>query len=207
MLKGLAGALAGGLVGAAAWAAIGYFSNYEIGLIAVLVGVLAGTGMKIGAGGDTGPATGGVAVAVALGAILLGKFGVVHFIVAKTAVVPQVTIEVLKGFMYDVHAHAHLDNGEKLNWPAGKDIETAKSRADYPPEIVAEVDTEWDSVPAAEHDAEIRTKQAEVNQRFSAMKWSVEQKAFLHSFGIFDALWAFLAVRAAYGIGSGRNAQ
>ncbi|MBI1190708.1 MAG: hypothetical protein GC200_08540 [Tepidisphaera sp.] len=203
MLRGLAGALLGGLIGAGIWAAIGYYANYEVGLIAVLVGVLAGAGMKIGAGNDTSSSTGGVAVVVAIGAILLGKLGVVHFLVAKHAVVPQVTFEMVKEVMYNDHAHAHLDKGEKLNWPTGKDIDSAESRDDYPPEIVAEVDTEWDSVPAAEHEAKVHTAQAELDRQVASAKWSIEQKAFLHSFGVFDALWAFLAVRAAYGFGSG----
>ncbi|MFA6046490.1 MAG: hypothetical protein WC718_16010 [Phycisphaerales bacterium] len=207
MLKGLIGAIIGGVLGAAIWAAIGYFANFELGLIAVLVGAMAGIGMKLGAGPDTSPATGGVAVVVALCGILLGKFGVIHFIVASKVHPPQVTYEMLKEGMFDDHARDHIAKGEALNWPAGMDIDSAESRTDYPPEIVAEVDAEWETVPAAQHDEQVRISQAKLDSNLAAIKWSVEQKAFLHSFGVFDALWAFLAIRAAYGLGSGSGEE
>src|SRR5262245_48858282 len=49
LLVAAAGGLGGALVGAAVWAGVAIVTNFEVGYIAVLVGFLAGLGVKIGA--------------------------------------------------------------------------------------------------------------------------------------------------------------
>src|SRR5436190_11991087 len=70
----LVGGLVGGGVGAAIWAAIAYFAQVEIGWIAWAVGGLAGAGCSIGARGSAGVSSGGLAAAIAVVAIMAGKF-------------------------------------------------------------------------------------------------------------------------------------
>ncbi len=47
VLLGLVGGLVGAFLGAALWAAIAYFTNYKLGLIAIVVGLAAGFGVRL----------------------------------------------------------------------------------------------------------------------------------------------------------------
>jgi hypothetical protein len=58
----LVGGLAGGLIGAAAWIVVVYFTDYELGVIAWGIGVLAGYGVRVVAGERKGTAPAVVAV-------------------------------------------------------------------------------------------------------------------------------------------------
>jgi len=48
--QAIAGGLVGAMVGAGVWAALAVFANFEFGLVAMAVGVLAGYGAKLAAG-------------------------------------------------------------------------------------------------------------------------------------------------------------
>jgi hypothetical protein len=54
LVAGVCG-LAGALVGAAAWSGVAIATDLEVGYVAVLVGFLAGLGVKLGAGKQRGP--------------------------------------------------------------------------------------------------------------------------------------------------------
>ena len=69
-----AGGLAGALVGAGVWAAVAVFGNLEIGIIAVLVGFLAGQGARLGAGNARGTPYQVAAAATALVGLLAAKY-------------------------------------------------------------------------------------------------------------------------------------
>jgi hypothetical protein len=69
----LLGAL-GALVGAAAWATVVVLTDFEIGYLAVLVGFLAGYGVKLGARGGHGKRLQQTAVACAAGGLLATKY-------------------------------------------------------------------------------------------------------------------------------------
>lgn len=70
LLLGIAGALAGALLGAVAWAAITASTHFQIGYMAVGVGILAGYGMRVLSGGRD--RAGGIAAGVVafLGCVL-----------------------------------------------------------------------------------------------------------------------------------------
>ncbi|HEV3086788.1 MAG TPA: hypothetical protein VGX96_06135 [Candidatus Elarobacter sp.] len=72
LLLGTAGAIAGALLGAIAWAAITATTNFQIGYMAVGVGILAGAGMRI-LGGGRAAADGIVAGIVSLLGCVLGN--------------------------------------------------------------------------------------------------------------------------------------
>jgi len=78
------GAVIGGVVGAAVWAAIAYFTGFEIGWIAIGVGILVGVGAQLGGGSETtggGMLVGIMAAIVAAGAIAGGKYGASYMFV------------------------------------------------------------------------------------------------------------------------------
>lgn len=82
------GALIGGLVGAtlggAIWAAVAYFTEYEIGYIAIAVGFLAGAFAVLFSGGRRGIPIQLVAVLTALLGIVAGKYAAFYMIGIKT---------------------------------------------------------------------------------------------------------------------------
>jgi hypothetical protein len=81
----LMGAL-GALLGAAVWAAVVVLTNLEIGYLAVLVGFLAGYGVKLGARGGHGKRLQQTAVACAVAGLLATKYFVfAHFFVSGAA--------------------------------------------------------------------------------------------------------------------------
>lgn len=69
---GVLGGSAGGLLGAVLWTLITYYTNYQIGWMAVGVGLLAGFGVRLGKGFD--PIYGFVGAAIALVSVGLGNF-------------------------------------------------------------------------------------------------------------------------------------
>src|ERR1043165_6883081 len=82
-IKGLIGCIVGGTVGASLWALVAYFTGYEVGILATIVGALCGAGMAVGSKGNLGFMTGAVACVVALLAIVGGKLSVVYSMVSK----------------------------------------------------------------------------------------------------------------------------
>lgn len=79
---GVLGGLVGGLLGAVLWAAISYFTNYQIGWIAVAVGFLVGFGVsRLGHGVDLKFAIAGAAIAFI--SVVVGNFLVAIGLLAK----------------------------------------------------------------------------------------------------------------------------
>lgn len=70
----------GALIGAAVWAGIVVATNFEVGYVAVLVGFLAGQGVKLGAGAARGGSLQILAAALAVGGLAAAK----HMTVAWT---------------------------------------------------------------------------------------------------------------------------
>lgn len=73
------------LLGAVVWAAFAITSGYEIGYAAVLVGVLAGVGVKRGAAPQSGRALQWLAVAVAVFGMLAAKYAMFSYTVVDLA--------------------------------------------------------------------------------------------------------------------------
>jgi len=73
-LMGVVGAVVGAGIGAGVWFAIGYATNYELGIIAIVVGALAGWGALL-LGKMHSPAL-GLAAAAGVAGIFLGSYAV-----------------------------------------------------------------------------------------------------------------------------------
>ena len=79
----LAGGAAGALVGAIIWAIIVVVTNYEIGYVAVLVGYLAGQGVKLGAGKGRGQSLQIAAAGMSVFGLVIAKYFILaHFVVS-----------------------------------------------------------------------------------------------------------------------------
>jgi hypothetical protein len=79
--------LVGAVVGAAVWAAIAVIGEVEIGYVAVLVGFLAGLGVRVGAG-QPGRGLQVLAVGLALVGLVLAKLGMIAGIAMDAGVSP-----------------------------------------------------------------------------------------------------------------------
>ncbi|WP_375766584.1 hypothetical protein NR798_33540 [Archangium gephyra] len=80
----LAGGAAGALVGAIIWAVIVVATNYEIGYVAVLVGYLAGHGVKLGAGKGRGQTLQIAAAGMSVFGLVIAKYFILaHFVVSS----------------------------------------------------------------------------------------------------------------------------
>jgi hypothetical protein len=79
---GIVGGLLGALLGAVIWIVVAFVTNYELGLIAILVGFLAGFGVRqLGKGVD--PVFGVMGAVLALVGSLVGSIGATYFIIVK----------------------------------------------------------------------------------------------------------------------------
>jgi hypothetical protein len=74
LLVAAAGGLVGALVGAIVWAGVAIATNFEVGYIAVLVGFLAGLGVKIGARTQRGALLQYLAAGLAVVGLLAAKY-------------------------------------------------------------------------------------------------------------------------------------
>jgi len=83
VLLALIGGLVGATIGGAIWAAVVYFTEYEIGYIAIAVGFLAGLFAVLFSGGRRGIPIQLVAVLTALLGILVGKYAAVYMLGIK----------------------------------------------------------------------------------------------------------------------------
>jgi hypothetical protein len=117
----LAGSI-GGLVGAAIWAGISYATNYEVGWIAWGVGFLVGYCVGYASSDcEDGFAPGLTAGALAIGAVLLGKFAAAHFLAASIAgglTIPPVVPDDMIASLADDIAKDRLAKGQSVKFSA-----------------------------------------------------------------------------------------
>jgi hypothetical protein len=74
LLPAIIGALVGAIIGAIIWAVVGIVTNNELGLVAIVVGLLAGGGALVGAGMKRGISFQLVGVVMAVLGIVIGKY-------------------------------------------------------------------------------------------------------------------------------------
>ncbi len=138
LLKALIGGLIGAAIGAAVWAAMSYYAHYELGLIAWGIGVLAGVGVRVGAGEHLNGLTGLLAVVIALVGIIAGKWGAVSLVVSGFDVSDfHNETTAISGFAHEV-AYERQQAGSRLSYPPGVDPDTAYGREAFPPDVWSE---------------------------------------------------------------------
>ncbi|HLP85179.1 MAG TPA: hypothetical protein VK157_12595 [Phycisphaerales bacterium] len=208
MFKGVIGAVIGGLIGAAVWAAVTYFTGYELGFVAWIVGGIVGLGMGVLAKDDANTATGVIAALVAVGAVALGKFGAIHFIIEKEtakmlASEGPVTMEDAKIIMADQLVEEYERAGKTLTWAEGMSMQDATTVADYPADLQKDLEVRWAAAPAETQEQYRQTYEHNRTEGIAAFKSEIRDSAFKESFGLFDILWLVLAVGTAFKLGAG----
>ena len=93
--------------------------------------------------------------------------------------------------------------GQKVVFPGGKTVDDASTQADYPPDIWQAAAQKWAKVPAEEKASQIEQMKAFRQVLVAQMGGQARGEVFAASFGIFDALWFFLAAATAYKLGAG----
>lgn len=191
--------LIGGLIGAAIWAGLIYYTNLEIGYVAVLVGFLSGVGkvLRPQASGTTDGDPDWL-VAVAIMGLIVGK--VVGFqLVIQRELGNQQAADV-QGLHENIFI-AGLAEGIKAATPnaagapnlnADDDtFDPEKLPQQYPPEIWNEAKAQWAAVPEAQ-------KQEMQKEGIKLVKPNLSLL-----FGPYDLLWSFLAIGAAFRAATG----
>ncbi|MEX0876021.1 MAG: hypothetical protein WD114_01060 [Phycisphaerales bacterium] len=221
------GACVAGVVGAGLWAAIAYFTNYEIGFAASIVGAMCGMGALVGTSGEGNFWSGMVAVLTALAAIVIGKMLVFNIYsaqfdelrkeLAANIAQQEYTLadmtgeDVLAARAYDL-IDDMLHRGEEVEWPGeDMDLDYALYPEDYPASVIQEIESEWEALSEDEQlaarKAELEVFEADMRETQRLLETgpttSDTAQTVIESLDYFDALWGFLALMAAWGVGAG----
>lgn len=213
-IGGLIGALVGGAIGAAVWAGITAATGYEIGWIAWGVGFAVGLGAAIGSSGEGGPPMGIVAVVVAVGSILAGKFIALEMIVSNELgdVDSQIAAdfaddEYVISFLADDIAESWQSQGMELDWPdvppGADEWYEPDSQEDYPANVWEAASTQWNDM-GPDGQEQFRTSLTqESTTAFHDSLSMLKGEAYKESFSLFDLLFFGLAIITAYQVGQG----
>lgn len=216
LLGSLLGGVLGGAIGAAVWAVIVVVTHYEIGIIAVGVGVACGMGTAIGSRGQTGMMTGLIAVLFTIISICAGKFFAVSYIVNSmtggdpTTIFEHMTEEDLAMYMHHSFAKSliqeDLDGGDISQAQADEYqelLEYGMYPDDFPPAIVSSAEVQWSEMNEEERTAAIQQEKDWIALNANEVSAALTAGVFIGSFGLFDLLWFFLAIGAGWKLGSG----
>ncbi len=133
LLKAIIGGLIGAAIGAAVWAGIAHYANYEIGIVAWGIGVLAGVGVRLGAGDRLTGSTGALAVLIAVLGIGVGKYAAIS-LAFGSATTTRTSEDAISGIA-DQIVHERQRDGGRVRFPAGIDAETAWGMDEFPEHI------------------------------------------------------------------------
>jgi hypothetical protein len=199
-----AAGVVGGLIGAAIWAGITFASGYEIGWIAWGIGFLVGLAVRMGAGEEVeGTAPGVTAAVIAVLAILVRKYAAASMLVDKH--MPDFggidPAGVISGFADEIVEEC-TTAGKPINWPPGKNVETAKVAGDYPADIWQEANTKWNDLGPAGQQKLRDERAAAMKKIMGALKGNIVWEAFKASFGPVDIIFFLLALATSYKLGA-----
>ncbi|MDX1682875.1 MAG: hypothetical protein R3336_07140 [Phycisphaeraceae bacterium] len=220
MAKSIIFAVVAGLAGALGWGMITYFTNYEIGLIAWGIGLLVGFAAMLGAGDSANQMTGGMAALIAIVSIVGGKYLAVEMLVDnafseevdRDAIVEEHMNaldddEYLISFIADEVAAEKAAAGESLDWPGGEMPEDPSGAADYPEDVWAQAQQQWDAMTAEEQEAFREETKLQVvrnvDEAIAAFQGAAVSEGFAESFSIYDLLFFALGAFSAFKIGAG----
>lgn len=208
------GLIAGGIaavIGTLVWAALGYFGGFELGWIAMGIGAAVGYGVGRYSSGVTGDVRGLIAVVLAVGSILAGKYIYVQLIVDKNyqrafATISKESFDLQGAWLtyIDSHASQAIEEGRTLRWPEGMTYEDADEEHEYPPEIVAEASKEWKALSPSNQEEfralwEWHTRE-DWKTQLEQIRSDVVQQGFKDTFSRIDIVFGVMAIIAAYSV-------
>lgn len=196
----------GGLIGAAIWAGISYVTNYEIGWLAWGVGFLVGLGVRLGAQDWEGVAPGLLAVAVAMLAVVGGKYAAISLHLSHAMAdftMPSVSAQDIQESLAEDIVSEREENKKPVKWAPGKSLDTAEILADYPQDVQKEAIKRWDDLGADEQARRISELKEGQEKLQKFLHGEVHKMAFFASFGVMDAVFFLLAAVTAFRLGSG----
>lgn len=194
--RGLVGGIAGGVLGAAAWTGISYFTHYELGIVAWLVGAGVGLGVAMGTGGKGRPVVGVLAALLAFASIFGGKLATAHF-------AAQDYIHGEGGGWDDTDAFQCYVDKVALEYEGnGTDLSAPQGDEAYPPEVMKDAEARWAKMSADERDSFMVSWVAERQREMQEHAGVVTLVAFVGSMSPYDLLWTVLSVGTAYRLGA-----
>lgn len=203
----------GGMLGTAVWYGVIAWSGYEVGYVAILVGFLVGSGVRLGASKwdfGWGPAL--TAAAIALASIGGGKVLAYQALVAgfqediREAFIPAVNEEsIISRFAGEIEEEMEA-RGEVV--PERDDIAEDLSDDDegidferlYSPIVWAKAEERWRALSEAEQKQELKQLEEVFGSLASEFQAGTSRVAI---FGPLDLLWVFFAVSGAFKIAAG----
>ena len=121
------GSCVGGVIGGAAWIGVGWATGYELGILAVGVGIAVGIGAAIGAKGRAGTAGGIVAALIAIASIVTARYVLLQMAIEKgitearaefgDAIPGPEDAEYWTSFIADRIVNEREEAGETIDWP------------------------------------------------------------------------------------------
>ncbi|MFT3686554.1 MAG: hypothetical protein QM783_16825 [Phycisphaerales bacterium] len=209
LVKGAIGGVVGGAIGAVVWALIAYSAHVESGWIAWGIGFLVGFGVTLGCGGKGGAAAGGLAILIALGSIVCGKYVAVQMMVRDITKSSDQQIDSAisdDDIFLDLvrNAAKQLENdGKTLQYKNNKNSETAAKPEDFPEWLVKDRHNYFDALTSDERAQLRKVETDKIHAVADAVKGEVTRAGFEASFSPFDILWGLLAILTAWRVGAG----
>lgn len=212
MQKGIFNAATIGLIGAAIWAGIVYYADYEIGLLAWGIGAAVGYGMLAGVKENPGPASGTIALVIALLSIVGGKYIAIELLYNDIDTEMNWDKELADFNSDETYATTYVADGivaeyraegKALDYPPGADLEVPQSEDDYPADVWKEATTRWQAMSADERQTFGEESIAANKAAWETISTELRTDGFLASFSMFDVLWFVLGGASAYSLGAG----
>jgi hypothetical protein len=157
----LVGSTIGAIIGCAAWVGVGYATGYELGILAVGVGIAVGIGAAIGAKGRAGTSGGIVAALVAIAAIVTARYVLVQIAIEREIAqareafgneIPGPEDDAYwTGFIADRIVKQREDAGQTIDWSSvAGDDDDEDVAARYPADIWMEAQRQWKGIPTSQ---------------------------------------------------------
>lgn len=202
----ITGAAVGAAVGALLWAIISFATGLELGILALLVGLAAGGGMRLMSKEKKGVEIGVIAAVITFVAIFVGKFASTMAVTARlkaAATSGEIVFTDDQMMMKEAKPllSAFVRKGVKLTWRNGKNATNAESIEDYPVEIADQAKATWEKYSDKESRKGEAAKQEKLVREGSVN--SQREGAFGKSFGAADLLWFGGALAGAFFLGAG----
>ncbi|MCA9280979.1 MAG: hypothetical protein H6812_03160 [Phycisphaeraceae bacterium] len=196
--------LAGGILGAIVWTTFVYFSGIESRCLALLIGALAGVGIRLSMRDRQSFGGGMLAGVIAIGAICAGKIAIAGFSMAQLREM-MTRDPYMIGAIAEQTLEERQQAGEDFSeWYSLHNLEVADSPKDfYPSEIWTHAVKQWKAMPDLEKDA----ARIQAASNFDSQLPSYFIVVFISSFKWADILWAVLAVVAAFFVACTRHDQ